>query len=85
MDDVKTTWKAPWARQLSWRAWLQIRVCTVIGDMDAAEHLYGSEHRLFATLRSQFKHRGVQWTREAGMSQAHTGKKESRDIILDGR
>jgi bromodomain-containing protein 7/9 len=74
LDDAKTTWKVPrdvgptdygtFAAFLGELAASAVGPNTV-GGMSATEYIYGSEHRLFATIRSTIEHRGMKRKHEA--------------------
>ena len=86
VDDAKTSWKVPRdagpADYGSFAAFLGELAVSAVGStaragtggaaIGAAEYMYGSEHRLFATIRSTVEHRGVKRKREAEADEAHT-------------
>ncbi|KAG8215648.1 hypothetical protein J3R82DRAFT_7519 [Butyriboletus roseoflavus] len=93
VDDAKTIWKVPrdagpadygtFATFLGDLAasTLGPNMGSAIGDsgMGAAEYVCGSEHRLFATIRSTVEHRGVKRKREAGLDEVHMGKNKEEE------
>ena len=93
IDDAKSTWKVPrdagpadygtFATFLGDLAASAVgpNLGSAIGDagMSAAEYVYGSEHRLFATIRSTVEHRGVKRKREAGLDEVQMGKSKEEE------
>ena len=87
MDDAKTTWKVPrdagptdygtFATFLGELAASAVGPNTGTAGMGAAEYIYGSEHRLFATIRSTIEHRSMKRKREAEADQDENEDKES--------
>lgn len=94
VDDAKTTWKvqrdAEPADYGTFAAFLGDLAASAVGPnnsaaidgagMGAAEYIYGSEHRLFATIRSTVEHRGVKRTREAELDEVCTDKSKEDEV-----
>ncbi|KAH0835452.1 hypothetical protein J3R83DRAFT_9086 [Lanmaoa asiatica] len=92
-DDTKTSWKVPQdagpADYGTFATFLGDLAASAVGPntgtatggtgMGAAEYIYGSEQRLFATIRSTVEHRGVKRKRGAELDGVHTGKKEEEE------
>ena len=83
-DEVNTTWKVPRdAGPTDYGTF-----ATFLGELAAsaagpnmgavAEYLYGTEHRLFATIRSTVEHRGVKRKRDAEADQAQAARLDER-------
>ncbi|KAF8551154.1 hypothetical protein OG21DRAFT_1513124 [Imleria badia] len=90
VDDAKTTWKVPrdaGPTDYGTLAALLGELASALGPNagSAAEYIYGSEQRLFATIRSTVEHRGVKRKAEAEADEAHEGKESTETFWTDER
>lgn len=93
VDDALTTWKVPRdagpADYGSFATFLGELAASAVGPItragvggagiSAAEYMYGSEPRLFATIRSTIEHRGAKRKHEAEADDAHAIKNGEQD------
>ncbi|KAI9566652.1 hypothetical protein HD554DRAFT_2115469 [Boletus coccyginus] len=87
VDDAKTAWKVPRdAGPMDYGTFATLLgelAASAVGAVGAlntgvAEYMYGSEQRLFATIRSTVEHRGVR-KREAEEDQTHTDEEKEKE------
>lgn len=90
VDDTKTTWKVPRdagpADYGTFATLLGELASSAVGpNAGAAEYIYGSEQRLYATIRSTVEHRGVKRKAEADQVDQDEGKESTETFWTDGR
>lgn len=87
MNDAKVAWKVPRdagpADYGTFATFLGDLAASAVGPntgsatgsagTGVAEYIYGSEHRLFTTIRSAVEHRGIKRKRQVELDELHTG------------